>query len=101
MQTLTVELEDRSYPINIGAGLLQQKSLLQAAVPARDILLVSNTTVAPLYAGAVREAFADRHVVEVILPEGEQHKSLGRAGRVEQVLCTIRLISAALVAGGF
>jgi 3-dehydroquinate synthase len=86
MQTLTVELEDRSYPINIGAGLLRQQSLLQAAVPARDILLVSNTTVAPLYAGAVREAFADRHVVEVTLPDGEQHKSLATAGRVFDVL---------------
>ena len=97
MQTLTVELEDRSYPINIGAGLLQQKSLLQAAVPARDILLVSNTTVAPLYAGAVREAFADRRVVEVILPDGEQHKSLSMAGRVIDVLVTNRFGRDALV----
>ena len=86
MQTLTVELEDRSYPINIGAGLLRQQSLLQAAVPARDILLVSNTTVAPLYAGAVRETFADRHVVEVTLPDGEQHKTLATAGRIFDVL---------------
>ena len=53
MQTLTVELEDRSYPISIGAGLLRQQSLVQAAVPATDILLVSNTTVAPLYAKSV------------------------------------------------
>ena len=97
MQTLTVELEDRSYPINIGAGLLHQQSLLQAAVPARDILLVSNTTVAPLYAGAVREAFADRHVVEVILPDGEQHKSLGMAGRVFDVLVANRFGRDALV----
>jgi 3-dehydroquinate synthase len=97
MQTLTVELEDRSYPINIGAGLLQQQSLLQAAVPARDILLVSNTTVAPLYASAVREALADRHVVEVILPDGEQHKSLAMAGRVFDVLVANRFGRDALV----
>jgi 3-dehydroquinate synthase len=97
MQTLTVELEDRSYPINIGAGLLRQQSLLQAAVPARDILLVSNTTVAPLYAGAVREAFADRHVVEVTLPDGEEHKSLATAGRVFDVLVANRFGRDALV----
>jgi 3-dehydroquinate synthase len=97
MQTLTVELEDRSYPINIGAGLLRQQSLLQAAVPARDILLVSNTTVAPLYAGAVREALADRRVVEVILPDGEQHKSLAMAGRVFDVLIANRFGRDALV----
>ena len=86
MQTLTVELEDRSYPISIGAGLLRQQSLLQAAVPASDILLVSNTTVAPLYAKVVTAALADRRVVEVILPDGEQYKSLATAGRVFDVL---------------
>jgi 3-dehydroquinate synthase len=97
MQTLTVELEDRSYPINIGAGLLRQHSLLQAAVPARDILLVSNTTVAPLYAGAIRAAFAERRLVEVILPDGEQHKTLATAGRVFDVLIANRFGRDALV----
>jgi 3-dehydroquinate synthase len=98
MQTLTVELEDRSYPINIGAGLLRQRSLLQAALPARDILLVSNTTVAPLYAEAVRSALTDRRVVEVVLPDGEQHKTLATAGRVFDVLVANRFARDALVA---
>src|SRR5258706_5176257 len=97
MQTLTVELEDRSYPINLGAGLRPQTSLLPAAVPARDLPLVSNPAVAPLYAGAVREAFADRHVVEVTLPDGEQHKSLDMAGRVFDVLVANRFGRDALV----
>lgn len=97
MQTLTVELEDRSYPINIGAGLLRQHSLLQAAVPARDILLVSNTTVAPLYAQTVKSALADRRIVEVIVPDGEQHKSLATAGRVFDVLVGNRFGRDALV----
>ncbi len=97
MQTLTVELEDRSYPISIGAGLLRQQSLLQAAVPANDILLVSNTTVAPLYAKTVTSALADRRIVEVILPDGEQHKSLATAGRVFDVLVANRFGRDALV----
>ncbi len=97
MQTLTVELDDRSYPISIGAGLLHQQSFLQAAVPASDILLVSNTTVAPLYAQAVTTALADRRVVEVILPDGEQHKSLATAGRVFDVLIANRFGRDALV----
>jgi 3-dehydroquinate synthase len=97
MQTLTVELEDRSYPISIGAGLLRQHSLLQAAVAARDILLVSNTTVAPLYADAVKAALADRCVVEAILPDGEQHKSLATAARVFDVLVANRFGRDALV----
>ena len=97
MQTLTVELEDRSYPISIGAGLLRHHSLLQAALPARDILLVSNTTIAPLYALAVKTALADRRVVEVVLPDGEQHKSLATAGRVFDVLIANRFGRDALV----
>jgi 3-dehydroquinate synthase len=97
MQTLTVELQDRSYPISIGAGLLQQQSLLQAAVPAADILLVSNTTVAPLYAKSVSAALADRRIVEVILPDGEQYKSLATAGRVFDVLVANRFGRDALV----
>jgi len=97
MQTLTVELEDRSYPISIGAGLLRQPSLLQAAVPASDVLLVSNTTVAPLYAKCVSNALEGRNVVEVILPDGERHKSLGTVGRVFDVLVANRFGRDALV----
>ena len=97
MQTLTVELEDRSYPINIGAGLLRQQSLLQAALPARDVLLVSNTTVAPLYASLVKGALSDRRIVEVTMPDGEQHKSLATAGRVFDVLIANRFGRDALV----
>ncbi len=97
MQTLTVELEDRSYPINIGAGLLNQHSLLQAALPARDILLVSNTVVAPLYAPAVRAALADRRIVEVIVSDGEQYKTLATVGRVFDVLVANRFGRDALV----
>ena len=49
MNTLKVELGDRSYPILIGEGLLRQPDLIRQHVPARDMLVVSNTTVAPLY----------------------------------------------------
>ena len=73
MNTLKVELGDRSYPILIGAGLLRQPDLIRQHVPARDILVVSNTTVAPLYMASLSEAFSERRVVEAILPDGESH----------------------------
>ena len=76
---------------------MRQQSLLQAAVPASDILLVSNTTVAPLYAKSVSAALADRRIVEVILPDGEQYKSLATAGRVFDVLIANRFGRDALV----
>jgi len=97
MQTLTVELKDRSYPISIGPGLLQQGPLLRAAVPASQVLLVSNTTVAPLYAQAVASALDGHRILEAILPDGEQHKSLATAGRLFDVMIANRLGRDALV----
>jgi 3-dehydroquinate synthase len=93
-QTLTVHLGERSYPILIGTGLSHASAVLAAHIPHRDILLVSNTVVAPLYAGPLKQALthalAGRRVVEVILPDGEQHKTLATAGRVFDVLMANR-----------
>lgn len=90
MDTLRVELGSRSYPILIGAGLLARADLLSQHVPGRDVLLVSNTTVAPLYAAALRQGLGDRRVVEVTLPDGEEHKTLATISRVLDVLVANR-----------
>jgi 3-dehydroquinate synthase len=91
MQTLTVQLGERTYPIHIGSGLLRHGALLRAAAGKRDILLVSNVTVAPLYAGLVKSALAGNRIIEVVLPDGEQHKSLATASRVFDVMIANRL----------
>jgi 3-dehydroquinate synthase len=91
MQTLTVQLGERSYPIHIGSGLLRAGIELRAAIGKRDILLVSNVVVAPLYAGLVKAALAGNRSVEVILPDGEQHKTLATASRVFDVMIANRL----------
>lgn len=49
MTTVDVPLGDRSYPIYIGQGLLDQGELLQRHVPGKRVLIVTNTTIAPLY----------------------------------------------------
>jgi 3-dehydroquinate synthase len=90
MQTLSVQMAERTYPIHIGAGLLHDAAALAAAVPGQDVLLVSNTTVAPLYADRVRNALGGRRIVEVVLPDGEEHKTLTTAGRVFDVLVANR-----------
>ncbi len=90
MDTLTVELEDRSYPILIGAGLLHAPALLDRHVPGRDILLVSNTVVAPLYAEPLAARLAGRRVVEAVLPDGEPHKTLANVSRILDVLVANR-----------
>jgi len=90
MQTLTVQMAERSYPIHIGAGVLRDAPTVAGAVAGQDILLVSNTTVAPLYAERVRSALTGRRIVEVVLPDGEEHKTLATAGRVFDVLVANR-----------
>jgi 3-dehydroquinate synthase len=88
--TLQVSLAERSYPILIGDGLLGDAAPLGRHLPARDVLLVSNTTVAPLYADRVRAALADRRVVDVRLPDGEQYKTMEYMCRVLDVLVANR-----------
>ncbi|MBV8342127.1 MAG: 3-dehydroquinate synthase [Gammaproteobacteria bacterium] len=90
MDTLTVELGTRSYPILIDAGLLARPEVFRQHLPARDLLIVSNTTVAPLYLPALRASLGARRVVEVNLPDGEAHKTLANAERVLDVLIANR-----------
>ena len=49
MQTVEVDLGDRTYPIYIGRGLLDEGELLRRHVPGKRALIVTNTTVGPLY----------------------------------------------------
>jgi 3-dehydroquinate synthase len=90
VDTLRVELGSRSYPILIGGGLLARANLVSEHVPGRDVLLVSNTTVGPLYAAALKAGLGERRIVEVTLPEGESHKSLATVSRVLDVLVANR-----------
>jgi 3-dehydroquinate synthase len=76
MKTLTVELGERSYPIFIGQGLLGEPGLLTQHVHGRQVMLVTNDTIAPLYLDRVREIFSDFELATVILPDGEQYKNL-------------------------
>jgi len=76
MKTLQVALGERSYPIYIGPGLLQKPQLLAAHIPGKRVMVVSNTTVAPLYMQrcmAMLDGFSSR---QVVLPDGEEYKNL-------------------------
>lgn len=76
MKTLKVELGDRSYPIFIGQGLMGNADLVKSFVKGKQVLIVTNTTVAPLYLEACKKSFADFNVQSVVLPDGEEYKSL-------------------------
>ena len=77
MQTLTVGLEGRSYPIHIGSGLLGQAELLQPYLPHKRAAIVTNTTVAPLYLDKLLHALQSIGVggMPIILPDGEEYKN--------------------------
>ncbi|KAK9948382.1 hypothetical protein M0R45_003962 [Rubus argutus] len=75
-----VDLGNRSYPIYIGSGLLDQPELLQRHVHGKRVLVVTNTTVAPLYLDKVVDALTRDNpnvsVESVILPDGEKYKDM-------------------------
>jgi 3-dehydroquinate synthase len=75
-EVLEVDLGDRSYPIFIGEGLLSRRDLYQTYIKSRQVMVVTNTTVAPLYLEKVMNALADFHTESVILPDGEEYKNL-------------------------
>jgi 3-dehydroquinate synthase len=75
MQTLQVELAERSYPIYIGGNLLARADLLLAHIAGRQVAVVTNETVAPLYLETLLGLLADLTVTPVILPDGEAFKN--------------------------
>jgi 3-dehydroquinate synthase len=86
VQTIQVDLGHSRYPITIGSGLLTSRELLDAQIRARDLLIVTNATVARLYLAKLTDSLASKRVAECILPEGEQHKTLQTAGWVFDAL---------------
>ncbi len=76
MKKLQVELGDRSYPIYIGAGLLNQAEHYTQHIKAKQVMVVTNTTIAPLYLDKVLKNLQGFTVETVILPDGEQFKTL-------------------------
>jgi 3-dehydroquinate synthase len=85
-RTLHLDLGDRSYPIHIGTRLLQQVELYRPHIRGRQVMVVSNDTVAPLYLDQVRETLADYQLETVILPDGEQYKTLEVLTRIFDAL---------------
>jgi 3-dehydroquinate synthase len=89
VDSLTVALGARSYPIHIGPGLIADSALYTTA--AKQILIVSNEVVAPLYLDAVRAALGRRDVQTVVLPDGERHKTLATFASIVDRLVDSRL----------
>ena len=48
IQTLSVALGDRAYPIHIGCDVLRRPELILPHIKQKKVVVVTNTTVAPL-----------------------------------------------------
>ncbi|MGH8495678.1 MAG: 3-dehydroquinate synthase [Gammaproteobacteria bacterium] len=88
METLEVSLGPRSYPIHIGPGVLSRADLFTDRLRGRDVLVVTDETVAPLYLARVRTSLSAFRAADLILPPGEASKTLETASRVIDALIT-------------
>jgi 3-dehydroquinate synthase len=86
MITLSVDLGERSYPIYIGEDLLGNEDLLLQHVPGKNVLVVSNETVAPLYLDKTLAMLTGKHTETCILPDGEEYKNLATLNTIYDVL---------------
>ena len=82
MKKLVVELGERRYPIYIGEGLLARADLLRPHVAGRQVLIVTNDMVAPLYLQKAQAIFAGLQCHTVVLPDGEQYKTFEVLNRI-------------------
>ncbi len=80
--TLNVDLGERSYPILIGRGLLEDSELLTRYIGTSSgaggkVAIVTNTTIAPLYLEKVAAPLraSGREIVTIVLPDGEEYKN--------------------------
>jgi 3-dehydroquinate synthase len=100
-QRIDITLGQRSYPILIGPRLLADGNVLNQNIAARNLLIVTNETVAPLYLAKLRDALRDRRTASLVLPDGEQHKTLDSVSRIIDALIAERMNrDAAVVALG-
>jgi len=78
MPTLNVDLGERSYPIYIETGLFNQAGFLLSAIQGKQCAIVTNETVAPLFLNSIKKPLNDAGIstFEIILPDGEQYKTI-------------------------
>jgi 3-dehydroquinate synthase len=90
MESLSVTLGERSYPIHVGSDLLDAAALYAPYLQGGHAAIVTDTTVAPLYLPRVRGALAQAgaRVTEIVLAPGEPAKSWQGLEQVTEALLT-------------
>jgi len=88
MQTLNVDLANRSYPIHIGRHLMTDANLILPHLKRKHVAIVTNTTVAPLYLDQLTKTLqaVGVSVIPIILPDGEAYKNTETLNKIYDVL---------------
>ena len=87
MKTINIDLGDRSYPIYVGDQLIDNPTILLNHIHTHTVVVVTNTTVAPLYLDTVTQSLGDNtHIIPIILPDGEQYKNTETLNTIYEVL---------------
>ncbi len=97
MKTLQVSLGERSYPIFIGSALLGRPGLLSPYIAGRQIMVVSNETIAPLYMERLLSGLDGCRCGKVVLPDGEEYKNLDVLQRIFDALLEARFARDAIL----
>ena len=92
MQTLSVDLGDRAYPIHIGPGLLDRPDLVLPHLVQKRVVIVTNTTVGPLYLERFSRTLRQAGILvdSVVLPDGEAYKNWETLNTIFDALLTQR-----------
>ena len=87
---LTVDLGERSYPIYIGEDIYADPEYYRRHIPGKQVMVVTNETIAPLYLDKTLQALKDFDVSTVILPDGEIYKTLDELNKIFSALLESR-----------
>ncbi len=88
MHKIIVELDKRSYPIYIGSNLINKTELYLKHIKSKQVIVLSNETIAPLYLDSVLKQLTEFQVTSLVLPDGEQYKTLEYVTQVFDQLLT-------------
>jgi 3-dehydroquinate synthase len=90
VESLTVSLGERSYPIFVGdVGFSDPAKLAEGLAPylkGNQVAIITNETIAPLYLQQVQSALGNRQVDVFQMPDGESYKSLDTYAQVMDFL---------------
>ena len=86
MHALNVPLGARAYPVLIGRGILGQPEVLSPYIAGRQVMIITNEIVGPLWLKPVRSALADFELAVHSIPDGESYKNLDTVGLIWDLL---------------